>query len=102
MELKQFYLYFSIFFMGITASDFSWHIRFMNETLRRELIILMRDGDSYFLLFSYISLFFTLILMGITIYYYKKDSQNIKSITYKDSSKSQERSDYGKDSKFKQ
>ena len=73
MEIKKILTYFTVFFLGITASDFLWHFRFMDNNLRRELIGLMQDGNGYFLIFAYFNLILTLIIAGITIFYNKKE-----------------------------
>ena len=73
MEAKKIMIYMTVFFAGLTASDFLWHFRFMNDTLRRELIGFMKDGNGYFLIFAYFNLILTLIIAGITIFSNRKD-----------------------------
>jgi len=58
-----------IFMAGFTFADLVWHIRFMKEIMREEMLIFMRDGNGYFLDWFYLgSIVFVIILI---IYYFR-------------------------------
>jgi len=73
MKPKDILKYLTIFFLGWTVKAFTWHFRFMDITLRRELILEMQTGNGYFLIFAYLNLLLTLITAGLTIYFNRKE-----------------------------
>lgn len=62
-------IYCTVLSLGITIDNLILYLRFANPILRKELIDYMNRGNEYFLLFFYFSLIFTLILVGLTVYF---------------------------------
>jgi hypothetical protein len=54
--------------LGMTIRDIVWYLRFLNPTLKRELIITMRDGNDYFLTFIYFDILVLLIFLILAVW----------------------------------
>lgn len=69
MKARDWLVYLVAFLLGASVSDFLWHFRFINPTLRNELIIYMQEANSYFLLFGCVWLLLTLFTAASAIYF---------------------------------
>jgi len=65
------------FFLGMIISDIALHLRFSNDLLRRELILLMGQGNNgYFLAFTFIPIIGIIGLSTMLYYNSKQESQS--------------------------
>lgn len=62
--LKSIIEYLTTLVIGMGLATIMLHFRFKNELLRRELILVMQDGNGYFLMFTILS-FFMLVFLGV-------------------------------------
>ena len=72
MEIKTMHKNFIWLVGGALISSLTYELRFLNPLLRKELILTMQSGESYFIIFAFAELF--LLLLGLFLYIisYKK------------------------------
>ncbi len=71
MNLKDFTFIVAVFFTGIVFDILTWHFRFSQEIMRKELIMHMQEGNGYFLIFFLLGLLFLIILWGAYLVLFK-------------------------------
>lgn len=73
ITINSIFIGFFWFWVGVTFSNLFYYLRFTNKVLRNELIDIMKTSNNYFLVYFYVDLVFTLILMGTYIYFYRRN-----------------------------
>lgn len=68
MNIKKISINMIWIILGMTIKDIFWYLRFLNPTLKRELIITMRDGNDYFLTFIYFDILVLLIFLILAVW----------------------------------
>lgn len=63
--------------LGSLITNLTYHLRFENDLLRKELVLFMQDGNGYFLAYAYFNIFLLIIVGGV--YLIIRNKFNIKT-----------------------